>query len=72
MRAVVPKNLVYYHIKSTNPLSIRQSDGEIKNRDDLVCDNLDMEREDGPNGHFIKFGFNSIGIIDEVTYLVGF
>ena len=64
MRAVIPKGLVYYHIKSTNPLSIRQVDGEIKNRDDLVCDNLDMDGKDGPHGHFIKFGFNSIGIID--------
>ena len=70
MRAVIPKGLVYYHIKSTNPLSIRQIDGETKNRDDLVCDNLDMEDNNGPKGHFIKFGFNSIGIIDEVTYLV--
>ena len=44
----------------------------MKNRDDLVCDNLDMDAEEGPKGHFIKFGFNSIGIIDEVTYLVRF
>jgi hypothetical protein len=37
---------------------------ETKNRKDLICDNLVNEK-----GHFIKFTFNSIGLIDSVTYI---
>lgn len=39
---------------------------EVKNRKDLVCDNLDASTG---KGHFIKFTFNSIGLIDSVTYM---
>jgi hypothetical protein len=39
---------------------------EPKNRKDLVCDNLN---DDSYKGHFIKFTFNSIGLIDSVTYM---
>lgn len=38
---------------------------DVKNRKDLMCDNL----EDNAEGHFLKFTFNSIGIIDTVTYI---
>jgi len=38
---------------------------EVHNRKPLVCDNLDKSGK----GHFIKFTFNSIGIIDSVTYM---
>lgn len=37
-----------------------------KNREDLIFDNLD---ENG-KGCYIKFTFNSFGIIDSITYLV--
>lgn len=39
---------------------------EVKNRKDLVSDNLS---DDTNKGHFIKFTFNSIGLIDSVTYI---
>jgi len=39
---------------------------EVKNRKELVCDNLDAMTG---KGHFIKFTFNSIGLIDSVTYM---
>jgi hypothetical protein len=39
---------------------------EAPNRKELVCDNLDA---DTGKGHFIKFTFNSIGLIDSVTYM---
>jgi hypothetical protein len=39
---------------------------EQKNRNDLVCDNLNDETV---KGHFIRFTFNSIGLIDSVTYI---
>lgn len=32
----------------------------------MTCDNLDMATN---KGHFIKFTFNSIGLIDSVTYM---
>jgi len=32
----------------------------------MTCDNLDMKTQ---KGHFIKFTFNKIGIIDSVTYM---
>merc|ERR550514_1082117 len=38
---------------------------EVQNRKSLTCDNLD---ESG-KGHFIQFTFNSIGLIDSVTYM---
>ena len=64
---VLPGNLIYYHIKTTNPLVIKAgSIQEVKNRKDLICDNLS---DDKLLGHFIKFTFNSIGLIDSVTYI---
>lgn len=39
---------------------------EPRNRKSLVCDNLD---DATGKGHFIKFTFNSIGLIDSVTYM---
>jgi hypothetical protein len=38
----------------------------VNNRRDLVSDNLDTSTG---KGHFIKFTFNSIGLIDSVTYM---
>lgn len=62
---VLPNSLIYYHIKTTNPLILANNQQEIRNRADLVCDNLDEYGK----GHFIKFTFNSIGLIDSVTYM---
>jgi hypothetical protein len=39
---------------------------EVKNRPDLCCDNLDIE---AGKGHWIKFTFNSIGVIESVSYM---
>jgi len=55
----------YYYIKTTNPLVMKEGDVQEKNRKDLVCDNIGEEG----TGHFIKFTFNKIGLIDSVTYL---
>lgn len=63
---ILPNNLVYYHIKTTNSLKRDASYSEFKNRPDLVCDNLDMSTG---NGHYIRFAFNSIGLIDSITYM---
>ena len=38
----------------------------MQNRTDLVSDNLDTTTG---KGHYIKFTFNSIGLIDSVTYM---
>lgn len=64
--AVLPNNLIYYHIKTTNPMIVSSTQAEVKNRADLVCDNLDIE---AGKGHWIKFAFNSIGLIESVTYM---
>jgi hypothetical protein len=65
--AVLPNNLIYYHIKTTNPIS---NVPEKQTREPLICDNLLPSLEKGtPKGHWIKFAFNSIGLIDSVTYL---
>ncbi|PCJ22391.1 MAG: hypothetical protein COA94_09145 [Rickettsiales bacterium] len=61
----IPGNIIYYHINTTNKLIPKLDYEENKNRKDLTCDNLD---EKG-NGHFIKFTFNNIGLIDSVTYM---
>ena len=63
---VLPNNIIYYHIKTTNPLILKPGEQELKNRGDLVCDNLDCSTG---KGHFIKFTFNNIGLIDSVTYM---
>lgn len=44
---------------------VSSTQAEVKNRADLVCDNLDIE---AGKGHWIKFAFNSIGLIESVTY----
>lgn len=66
--AILPGDVIYYHIKTTNPLLVKQGARSvvIKNRGDLMCDNLN---DDSLKGHFIKFSFNSIGLIDSVTYM---
>ena len=65
---VLPGDIIYYHIKTTNPLFTRDGAGTVivKNRGDLLCDNL---LDETLKGHFIKFSFNSIGLIDSVTYM---
>ena len=63
---VLPANLVYYHIKTSNPLIYKSKEPDNQNRNPLVCDNLDIA---AGKGHFIKFTFNSIGLIDSVTYM---
>lgn len=63
---VLPNNIIYYHIKTTNPLMMKSDKPMEKNRKDLTCDNLDAHTG---KGHFIKFTFNSIGLIDSVTYM---
>jgi len=63
---VLPNQIIYYHIKTTNPLVLRPGFVEKKNRRDLLCDNLS---DDTGKGNFIKFTFNSIGLIDSVTYM---
>lgn len=62
----MPNNIIYYHIKTTNPLSLKPEETEISNRKELVSDNLECSTG---KGHFIKFTFNSIGLIDSVTYM---
>ncbi len=63
---ILPNHIIYYHIKTTNPLILRPGFVENKNRSDLICDNLNDENF---KGHFLKFSFNSIGLIDSVTYI---
>ena len=63
---MLPNNLLYYHIKTTNPLKLNSTQAEANIYADLVCDNLDIE---AGKGHWIKFAFNSIGLIDSVTYM---
>lgn len=46
---VLPADLHYYHISTTNPLLINSEMKEEKNRPTLTCDNLDEHN----NGHFI-------------------
>lgn len=62
---MLPNGIIYYHIKTTNPLLLTKGYVENKNRNELVCDNLD----EAGKGHFIKFTFNSIGLVDSVTYM---
>ena len=59
------EGLDYYYIKTTNPLIMKEGETQEKNRKDLVCDNIGEDNK----GHFIKFTFNKIGLIDSVTYL---
>ena len=66
VQAILPNDLVYYHIKK---ISIAQPEKLLqvkKNREDIVCDNL----ENLVNGHYIRFSFDNNGLIDTVTYLV--
>ena len=63
---VLPGDLIYYHIQTTNPLLLNPDVKETKNRKSLTCDNLDPVTN---KGHLIKFTFNSIGLIDSVTYM---
>jgi len=62
---VIPGNLNYYYITLPyDTLAIRENEGATRNP--LVSNTL---KDDG-SGHFIKFSFNNIGIINSVAYLV--
>lgn len=63
---VLPGDMIYYHIKTTNPLILQPGQKEKQNRKGLTCNNLNTPEM---KGHFIKFSFNSIGLIDSVTYI---
>jgi hypothetical protein len=63
---VLPNDIIYYYIKTTNPMIHKAGVPDFPNRKELVCDNLDALTG---KGHFIKFTFNSIGLIDSVTYM---
>lgn len=65
---VLPGGIIYYHIKTTNPLLYQSAEpeGDGDKRNALVCDNLDIKTQ---KGHFLKFTFNRIGLIDSVTYM---
>jgi hypothetical protein len=63
---VISKGIIYYHIKTTNPLIYDPHRDEPDNRKPLTCDNLDPVTG---KGQFIRFTFNSIGLIDSVTYM---
>jgi hypothetical protein len=62
---VLPGGIIYYHIKSTNPLLFEAPDGE-EGTTSLTCDKLDIKTQ---TGHLLKFTFNRIGLIDSVTYM---
>ena len=62
---VLPGGIIYYNIKTTNPLVLNPRRPQVQNRKGLTCDNLDASGK----GHFIQFTFNSIGLIDSVTYM---
>ena len=61
----LPNNMNYYYIKTTSPLVLKEGEVEEKNRPDMISDNINEEMK----GHYIKFTFNKIGLIDSVTYL---
>jgi len=64
--AVLPNNLLYYHIKKVEIGMPEDLLKLKKNRKDIVCDNLqDLEK-----GHYLRFQFDNNGLIDTVTYLV--
>lgn len=63
---ILPRDLIYYHIRTTNPLFFGTQQTDFKNRPDLICDNLDLG---AGKGTYLKFTFNSIGLIDSVTYM---
>jgi hypothetical protein len=63
---VLPRGIIYYHIKTTNPMILKAGEQEKQNRDHLISNKLDFHTG---KGHFIKFTFNSIGLIDSVTYM---
>ena len=65
MGGQIPGGLIYYYIKTTNPLVKKEGEVVSKNRKDLMCDNIGADGK----GHFIKFTFNQIGLIDSVTYM---
>jgi len=64
--AVLPNNLLYYHIKKVDVGIPEDLLSLKKNREDIVCDNL----TDLKKGHYIRFQFDNNGLIDKVTYLV--
>ena len=65
---VLPGGFYYYFIlapKYADPKEIRNKQ---KNRPDVVSDTLKFDSEGNSTGHYIKFSFSNIGLVESVTY----
>ena len=65
---VLPGGFFYYFIlapKYADPKEIRN---KAKNRPDVVSDTIHVDAEGNVTGHYIKFTFSNIGLVESVTY----
>jgi hypothetical protein len=65
---VLPGGFFYYFIlapKYADPKEIRN---KPKNRPDVVSDTIKVDAEGNVTGHYIKFTFSNIGLVESVTY----
>ena len=65
---VLPGGYYYYFIlapKYADPKEIRN---KPKNRPDVISDTIRTDAEGNTTGHYIKFTFSNIGLIESVTY----
>lgn len=65
---VLPGGYFYYYIlapKYADPKEIRN---KPKNRPDVVSDTITVNPDGSVTGHYIKFTFSNIGLVESVTY----
>lgn len=63
--ALLPGNLIYYHVKRNDYFRPKLTIAQEKNREDLISDNMKEDTQ----GQYLHFSIDNNGIIENVSYL---
>lgn len=65
---VLPGGFYYYFILAPKYADPKELRNKAKNRPDVISDTIKVDNEGTVTGHYIKFTFSNIGLVDSVTY----
>lgn len=66
---VLPGGFFYYFIQAPKYADPKEIRNKPKNRPDVISDTLKIDANGASTGHYIKFTFSNIGLVESVTYL---
>ena len=66
---VLPGDFFYYFLLSPKYSEPKEIRNKPKNRPDVVSNTFQVDAEGHTTGHYIKFTFSNMGLVESVTYL---